>query len=298
MKKTDVITTGKKEYMTQEHFKELSEKFAKKYNPEGSLLRKNQKELVEILKVFADICDKHGIQWWLSSGTLLGAARHKGFIPWDDDIDVVMLRKDYRKLKKILCAMKSDEYFPQCMETDIEYVNTFMKFRKIGTRLDTLNRRTVNYKHAGLFIDIFCVEYTNRICAYLGKRLYHAIQHPTIYVKNKWIRRPLIRLAEFLTFVFIMPVLRLFGKINPNHEYHYEIGSGWADHTFYLKDTLPLTTLEFEGVEFPVPKDTDAYLTNVYGDWRKVPDDEQIMMALHSREYLNEIYKGEWKRLR
>ena len=73
-----------------------------RYNPEGSMLRRDQKELVEILKVLADICDRNGIRWWLSSGTLLGAVRHKGFVPWDDDVDIEMLKEDYLKLKKIL----------------------------------------------------------------------------------------------------------------------------------------------------------------------------------------------------
>ena len=80
------------------------------FNPEGSKLRKTQLELLEILVDLAEICDQNNIQWWLSSGTLLGAARHKGFIPWDDDIDIVMLRKDAKRLEKILHKMDSDKY--------------------------------------------------------------------------------------------------------------------------------------------------------------------------------------------
>ena len=85
-----------------------------KYNPEDSLLRRNQKELLVILKDLAEICDRHGICWWLSSGTLLGAARHRGFIPWDDDIDIVMPRKEFKKLRKILMEEENDKYFLQC----------------------------------------------------------------------------------------------------------------------------------------------------------------------------------------
>ena len=282
--------------MALDKISEQEETHRRKYNPDGSLLRKNQKELVEILKVLAEICDKNGIRWWLSSGTLLGAARHKGFIPWDDDIDIVMMRKDFRKLKRVLRSMDLKEYFLQSKRSDIEYVNVFAKFRKKGTYVDTLNRRTANYKHAGYFIDIFCLEYTNEFCAWLAKRLYHSLIHPSIYVKKKWLRRAMIRLAEGLMFGLLMPVIRLFAKINPRHEYHYELGSGWADHVFYMKDVFPLGTAEFEGCMFPVPKNVDAYLTNVYGDWRQIPDDEQIMKSLHSKVYLNEIYGDSWSR--
>ena len=111
-------------------------------NPENSLLRRNQNELMTILQDLAEICDKHGICWWLSSGTLLGAARHKGFIPWDDDIDIVMPRKDFKRLRKILLAEENDKYFLQCIQSDVEYVNLYMKFRKKGVRLKTLNPRT------------------------------------------------------------------------------------------------------------------------------------------------------------
>ena len=106
------------------------EELKARYSPEGSKLRSTQRELVDILLDLAKICEENNIQWWLSSGTLLGAARHKGFIPWDDDIDIVMLKRDYRRLERVLHKMQSEEYVYQSMRSDIEYVNTFGKFRK------------------------------------------------------------------------------------------------------------------------------------------------------------------------
>ena len=261
-----------------------------RYNPEGSSLRATQKELVKILQVVADICDRNGIRWWLSSGTLLGAARHKGFIPWDDDIDIEMRKEDYRKLKKILLKMESDEYFVQCMETDVEFVDPFMKFRSKKGCLEGRNVRSKNYKYGGIHIDIFCVEKTSYAASRASKVLYSELQHPTKYIKNKCLRRFMIRCVQVFCFGLVIPFLRLFGKINPKQEYHYSLGTGWCRNTFHLEEIFPLSTAEFEGFQFPVPHDTDAILTSAYGDWRKLPDEAQIKASIHNKEYLREIF--------
>ena len=73
-----------------------------KYNPEGSPLREHQKKLLNLLIVFDRLCEDNGIVWWIDGGTLLGAVRHGGFVPWDDDIDVCVLRKDLPRIRKIL----------------------------------------------------------------------------------------------------------------------------------------------------------------------------------------------------
>ena len=83
-------------YNTGETTKELKQR----YNPDNSDLRKAQLRMLEILKFVTNICDKNNLNYWLSSGTLLGAYRHQGFIPWDDDLDIEMPRKDYLKLRQ------------------------------------------------------------------------------------------------------------------------------------------------------------------------------------------------------
>lgn len=84
-----------------------------RYNPEGSLLRRHQLRMLEILKEIDRICQKHRIDYWLSSGTLLGAVRHGGFIPWDDDLDIEMERKDYLRLLQLLPEELNDAYLLQ-----------------------------------------------------------------------------------------------------------------------------------------------------------------------------------------
>ena len=72
-----------------------------RFNPEGSVLRLHQMKMLRILEFVDRVCRKHGIRYWLSSGTLLGAVRHGGFIPWDDDLDIEMLYRDYKRLMEV-----------------------------------------------------------------------------------------------------------------------------------------------------------------------------------------------------
>lgn len=268
-----------------------NEELKNRYSPEGSKLRESQKELLDILLVLSDICRKHNIQWWLSSGTLLGAARHQGFIPWDDDIDIVMFKRDYRRLSRILRKMNDPRFVFQTMQSDIEYTNVFGKFRlEDGRNIPVTNRRCMNYKWGGPFVDVFAIERNNFVATKLSRFIYANTEHITIYIKTKWLRRFLIRFIEILCLGIINPILKLVGLVNPKGEYHYTLGTGWAKHTFFKRDILPLTTISFEGHEFPAPKNTDAYLTNVYGDWRELPDEEQIRKSLHYTEYIEEFF--------
>lgn len=263
------------------------------YNPEGSKLRNDQLELVEMLQFFDGICKENNIQWWLSSGTLLGAARHKGFIPWDDDIDIVLLRKDYLRLQSILKAMKNEEYVFHCQKTDIEYVNYFGKFRKKKGRVESSSKRYNYYKWAGIGFDIFSIEKTNYLSAKIADLIYGRLSAVTIDMENSHLRRFSIRFFTIVCDWVVFPLLRLFGRINPGDEYHYSLGIGWPKHTFFLSDTLPLSTCEFEGVMFPAPKNIDAYLTRVYGDWKVLPSEEQIKKSIHCKQYRKEIFGDE-----
>ena len=100
---------------------------------EQEVLRKVQPILLEMLKEIRRVCDENGIRYFLYRGTFLGAVRHKGFIPWDDDMDVAMLRSDYEKFCEIAPQKLSDEYCFQNWHTDRDYAHPFGKVRKRGT---------------------------------------------------------------------------------------------------------------------------------------------------------------------
>ena len=98
-----------------------------KFNPDGSELRTYQLELLKMLIDFDEICRSLNIKYWLSSGTLLGAVRHGGFIPWDDDVDVDMTRDDYKKLVKSF--KETDKYALQTSQNDPYYFWPYAKLR-------------------------------------------------------------------------------------------------------------------------------------------------------------------------
>ncbi|MGN1226934.1 MAG: phosphorylcholine transferase LicD [Candidatus Cryptobacteroides sp.] len=260
------------------------------YNPEGSKIRATQLQMLEALKAFDKICKEHDIKWWMDSGTLLGAARHGGFIPWDDDMDVCMMMKDYRKFCRVMRHINDDKYFFQNMSSEIEHINAFGMFRLKEGDCDSTNPRAVHFKYKGVGIDIFPLEYASRFASHTAKFFYLNLQHPTQYIKNKTLRHIAIRAVEILNFGIIIPIIRFIGWINPKGQFRYRLGSGFYNAYFYPEQIFPLSSLKFEGVEFPAPKDTESYLKNLYGDWRQIPSEDKIKTRIHNQLFLKEMF--------
>ena len=112
------------------------EELRARFNPEGSPLRRQQMVMLQMVKVLDAICKKHDIPYFLYGGTLLGAFRHDGFIPWDDDLDVAMLRRDYKRLLKVLPAELPDNIVLQTNDTDKNYFFFVGKLRDKRSFLD------------------------------------------------------------------------------------------------------------------------------------------------------------------
>lgn len=120
---------------------------------------------IDILLQVDEICKKHNLKYWLSSGTLLGAIRHNGFIPWDDDLDIFMFRDDYEKFLSIASKELNTPYFLQTPDTDKNYFFSFARVRNINTTM--MNKKFTNYKmNMGITIDIFPLDLFNNINSY------------------------------------------------------------------------------------------------------------------------------------
>lgn len=136
----------------------LQESLRQRYNPEGSLLRRQQMRMLELLMEIDRICKKHGIRYWLSSGTLIGAARHGGFIPWDDDLDIEMMRDDYNRLMEVLPEELPATMALQTHQTDPTYFFYYAKVRDRRSILAEGNNYDRMWKEQGIYIDIFPLE--------------------------------------------------------------------------------------------------------------------------------------------
>ena len=113
---------------------------------------------LELFERFKEVCQKHNLKYYASGGTLLGAVRHKGFIPWDDDIDVMMLREDYDRLLSVADSEFSDPYFFQCAYSDKNYYRGHAQIRKSNTTA-ALGCEALRVPfNQGIFIDIFPVD--------------------------------------------------------------------------------------------------------------------------------------------
>lgn len=246
-----------------------------KYNPDGSLLRQHQLKMVEMLKYFDELCQKHGIKYWLSSGTCLGAVRHGGFIPWDDDVDIEMLRADYIKLEKVF--KETDKYILQTWKNDKYYCLSFPKMRDKKT-----NIYNSLFKYKGVFIDVLVIEKTPRILSlatcYLRCKLWKV--YNLVKTKNK--HSSFFVLLKFIFFCLVIPACRIFSHLSNcfvNNKYRHTLGTGWIDNVRFIEDIFPVINMDFEGLQLPVPSKYDKYLKHIYGNYMEIPNEENIQMA-------------------
>jgi lipopolysaccharide cholinephosphotransferase len=253
------------------------------YNPEDSDLRNVQLRMLEILDFVDSVCQRHNIQYWLGAGTLLGAVRHKGFIPWDDDLDIELTRSDYKKLIRILKKEMSSKYVLQTHRTDRNYVFPVAKLRDTASHITELNNADRNYKYRGVYIDIFFLDRGNSFLAYITNQLQKIVYAITL-VKNDPVgillsMKILIRsVIHNLIFPFLRFCARLFGI----RSLILSFGTGFTAQRD-MKDIFPVQKIMFEGKYFNAPADPDAYLRKIYGDYMKLPDEDQ--RRVHTVKY-------------
>ena len=256
-----------------------NEELRKKYNPDGSLLRRQQLRMLDILSEVDRICKKHDIPYWLSSGTLIGAMRHNGFIPWDDDLDIEMMRKDYLRLMKVLPKELPEWLVLQNDETDPNYFYFYAKVRDRRSKMLEQNAYDRMWKEQGIYIDIFPMEkhpiWMQKLSEKTVGHMYKIWRTSTDDAKSIRKVRRIFDLNNKILFPLLRAVLPLFTRSLSLSKGSSLITSALGipfHNRRYLNEIFPLTTHVFEGREFPVPHDADAHLRHLFGDYMQLPD--------------------------
>lgn len=249
-----------------------------KYNPEGSTLRKAQMRMLDMLIEIDKICRKHDIPYWIDYGTLLGAVRHRGFIPWDDDMDISVCEKDYKHLREVLIAELPDKYAFQDTSTDKYAFFTYGRVR--DKKSYCYYPFFIKLKEQGLCVDIFRFDdipssRSRNIVDFFYRRAYHEIHHYGDVAYTSKLEIIVKRVIAYMIYPFTLfakKCVQILGK----HSSKGLMG-GWASpQSIYHKNIIfPLTEIEFEGHMFYAPGDWDKHLKGLYGDYLQIPAPER-----------------------
>lgn len=246
--------------------------------------------LLKLLIDFDQLCKEQNIQYFLAGGSLLGAVRHQGFIPWDDDIDVMMLRDDYDRF----CTIPSNKFpshlFLQTYKTDKHYHSDMAKLRLNNTLYETEFSKDFPEMHNGFFIDIFVHDKTAKSYN-LQKVHIFMTRLARSFVFHKWANTPMqfygkykicCTIAELIKKIipiqiwesFREHILKYFRKSNSPYLYD-GIGMHLSHGAFpenWLNGTIEIS---FEGHIFPAPIEYERYLNYSYGDYMKLPSESE-----------------------
>ena len=266
------------------------------------LVKKIQQKDLEILDEVARVCSLLNITYMLSSGTALGAIRHRGFIPWDDDIDIMMPRVDYDRFMREAPEVIDSNFFVQSYLSEPKHPSFYMKVRANGTVMRERSYASAD-RHLGVFIDVFPLDrvpdgHFVRRLETLAYHYFDALRHMTTWRICCRKAHPVRRILR----CSLYPLARLIGlrrinrwedRFRGRNRNNQSAASTAADclvgryGTYFDWSLFSRTILvPFEGRHFPIMIGYDAYLIRLYGDYM-TPPPEDMRKSRHQLEELS-----------
>lgn len=243
-------------------------------------------QILDILKEIDRICRRHGITYFLSAGTALGAIRHQGFIPWDDDADIGMLREDFERFRLVAKEELGNLFYYQRMEKGSQFYRSFDQVGKCNTSYVLYEVKDIKMRH-GIHVDIFPFDYVSddedirnehvkKVQRYRN-RLYGKLVPHTVQTRNPWKRLIINHLYYSMKLLPLSCLIRrteqsLTGYRGIEREYVADLLTHYKKVMYFkVTDILPVAYAEFEGLMLPVPNNYDAYLNMMYGNYWILP---------------------------
>ena len=258
--------------------------------PEGALERLQQEEL-GILREVARVCADLGLTWFMDSGSCLGAVRHGGFIPWDDDIDVALPLEDYRTFCEKAPALLSDAYGLHTYAQTENYPPLWAKVYKKGTRFMSEQMAEAGFEQ-GIFVDVFAFARLDSHPRTARRQRRRAARWQRVSYLRCFSRPklpdglPLRPVFAWGCRVAHRVARALFSRSFVERRFEHNLASGdgaglWYDPfypqygTFATQTLFPPVKMGFAGEAFPVPRDAPAYLAEMYGDYLALPPEHK-----------------------
>lgn len=275
------------------HTPEGRQRYMKAYHKEH--LREMQLAELDILIQVARVCERHDIPYWLDSGTLLGAVRHGGFIPWDDDIDICMPREHLSQFVKVARRELPEHLFVQTPKTEPEMRLPICKVRNLNSLIvEGADDFSKNYAK-GLYIDIFPMHEWPSFPKSFSKRVARGYcrANAILHAQHTYSWRSVAELFYFgIKRALLGTLWSVGGLFVGRNKYYSNTLNNSGNGNRHLRSTIfPLSTIEFEGERFSAPADTDTYLRDLFGEYMALPPEDQ--REGHATFYLNQLITPE-----